>query len=124
MAKLLLFDVVEDEFKKVDINTLDDMYNAIGCDLIDMVNRQIGDKRFDIIVDDEGLLKEKPIVSAVYKNDRVALVGRLLFAKHGKKGETVGLTDEEIEMIMSNCKIGVFMNEDNIRINKVVVIDF
>lgn len=36
---------------------LDEWYRLLRCDLIDIVSRQIGGRYFDIICDDEGLLR-------------------------------------------------------------------
>lgn len=38
-------------------NSLDGYYKALDCDIIDITMRTVGNKRYDIICDDEGLLK-------------------------------------------------------------------
>ena len=46
---------------------LDAYYAALHCDIIDIVTRKIGDKLFSIVCDDEALLKDSPVVSAIAK---------------------------------------------------------
>ena len=61
----LFLDMENDEVRIVTVNGLQDYYRLIGCDCIEIANREIRGKRFDIICDDEGLLKAEPQVSAV-----------------------------------------------------------
>lgn len=75
---------------------------AIGCDLIDITCRTIGDTGYDIIVDDEGLLKGTPMVSAAYRSGEFALVGRLIVCMHDEDGNEVSLTDGQIKEVLGN----------------------
>ena len=81
---------------------LDEYYNLIDCDCIDIVTRKVGDTYFDIICDDEGLLKDNPRVTAVDTEGNPMLVGNLIFSHTDEDGETVGVTDEEIALIRDN----------------------
>ena len=56
----LFLDMENDEVRIVTVNGLQDYYRLIGCDCIDIANREIRGKRFDIICDDNGLLKAEP----------------------------------------------------------------
>ena len=79
---------------------LDTFYSIIGCDCIDIPVRKIGGKYYDIICDDEGLLKSDTIVSAINENTwETMLVGNLIICNHDDEGNMVGLTDEDIEKI-------------------------
>ena len=98
--KSLLLDVYEDKVKELDIEPeLSEYYKAIGCDLIDMVDRKIGRKRYTIICDDEGLFREDVRISAINNLGGVMLVGNLMFVKTGEEGETLGLEKSDIEYI-------------------------
>jgi len=88
MSKAFFLDSVNKITKVVDVNTLDDYYKLIGCDCIDIVTRKIGRKIYDIIIDDEGLLKDDPLISAIDDLGRVMLVGSLIVC---------GLADDEGE---------------------------
>lgn len=101
-AYVLVFDVKTREFKRVTISTLDDIYNNLDCSCFDIATRKIGDNYYDIYCDDEGLLKENPIISAINHKGEVMLVGNLLFAQHDEEGDTVGLKETEVAEILKN----------------------
>ena len=98
--KALLLDTVGKTTKVVDANTLEDYYGLIGCDCIDIVTRKIGRKVYDIIVDDEGLLKDDPIISAIDDFGRVMLVGSMIICGLADaEGELTDLSDNDIRYI-------------------------
>lgn len=84
--------------------TLEKYYEALYCDLIDIVIRAVGGKKYAFIVDDEGLLEERPIASAIDpRNLSNSLVGSLLVAGlPDEDGELTSLTDEDIINIMGH----------------------
>ena len=98
--KMLLLDVYNNEVKAVETNGLEDYYKLIGCEIIDIVRRKIGDITVEIVCDDEGTLVEHPKVSAIDIAGQPCLYGNLLVAG-GKviDGNLTDITDEEIEYI-------------------------
>ncbi len=95
--KVYLVDVKNEESKVVDIvDSLDTYYDLLDCDCIDIVQRTIGGKRFDIICDDEGLLNGNPKISAINNLGQPMLVGNLIIC-HSEYGEMVGLEDEDVQ---------------------------
>lgn len=90
------------------VETLDDMYKEIGCDTIDITRRRIGGKEFDIIVDDNGWLTEKPELSAIYVHDggevEPALVGTLIICSHDAEGNTVDISIEDHMLVCCNVR--------------------
>ena len=64
----------------------------------------------DIFADDEGLLKPNPKTTLIItdKKNRMkvltCLVGNLIFVSHDDEGNTLGLTDEQIEFIQAHLK--------------------
>ena len=75
------------------VTSLEDMYREIGCDTIDITSRKVNGKKFDFIVDDEGLLKDNPRVSAVYAGTlEPALVGTLIICSHDAGGHTTDIS--------------------------------
>lgn len=81
---------------------LENLYKVVGCRYIDIVSRVIGKDRFDIVCDDEGLLFDHPIPSALDKNNGVMLVGNLFICEHDGEGNLISLTDEQIRAIRKN----------------------
>lgn len=75
--------------------------------MIDIVQRKIGDKVFDIVCDDEGLLLDNPIVSAIAKDCRVMLVGNLFICNHYKEHLT-SLSNEDEQYILSKVMVASY----------------
>ena len=105
MARLLAFNPKSGEFTEFEQETLQDFYDKLECDCFDIASRKVGTegRRYDIFVDDVGLLKENPIISAIDSHFRPALVGNLVFANHDNEGNTTSLSDDDIKYIKS-CK--------------------
>ena len=106
--KVIVLDVnsqvplIVDDFGEKQSN-LQDLYKYIKCRCVDCVRRKIGDKYFDIWVDDEGLLKEeKKYLQGYCLNGYEVLVGNLVIANVDEEGGMIGLTDDEIENILTN----------------------
>ena len=101
--KALLIKVTDEEPTVSFVTVNRDDYKAINdmleIDIMDIVTRKIGEKYFTIICDDEGLLKDSPIVSAVDKNAKAHLVGNLLICKTTNYGNLKSLTEDDVYYI-------------------------
>lgn len=75
---------------------LHELYRLLDCDCIDITSRKIGDKYYDIVCDDEGLLRDNIRVTAYDVKGNPALVGNLLIMNHDEMGELLSLTEEDI----------------------------
>lgn len=84
--------------------SLESYYAALGCDCIDIVTRKIGGKAFDIICDDEALLKADPIPSACNYSGYVMLYGALLVCKNDGRGNLASLTDDECMHVLKRVQ--------------------
>lgn len=119
--QLVLFN--EEGIKLLDIEgTLEEYYKYIGCSCIDIVTRKAGDTYFDIICDDEGLLKDNPRISAVDMQGNPMLVGNLIFTHTDDEGETVEVTDEDVATIMD--EVGIAVSSDDKIIGMVIQLDY
>lgn len=99
--KMLLLDVMEEKVEIVDAETLEDYYRLIKTDLIDIVKRNISGESYEIICDDEGLLKGTPKISAINDMGEPMLVGNLLIAGGvDREGNLKPMEDEDIEYVM------------------------
>lgn len=99
----LLLDVEHDEVKVVEANELEDYYQLMSCNRIQIVERKIRGKYFEIVCDEEGLFQAEPKISAADSQGATMLVGSLIiYGEPGADGERRGLTDEDIAHLQ-NC---------------------
>ena len=83
-------------------NDLEAYYKLLNCSCITITSMNIRGKYFDIICDDEALLKDEPRLSMVDLRGRPALFGCLLVCLHDREGNTVGITDDDVKRIKSD----------------------
>lgn len=102
----IFVDVEKETAKRIDIiDDLDTFYELLNCNTIDIVSRRIGSKRFDIICDDEGLLKGAPKISAIDNLGSPQLVGNLLIVgTPDEEGDLTSLTEEDANYILSRVQ--------------------
>lgn len=99
-ARVLVLDVIGGKgFYEAECECLNDYYEHLKCETFDVATRKVGNKYFDIFVDDIGLFAENPIPSVVDTALMPMLVGNCIFANHDSEGNTTSLTDDEIEAI-------------------------
>lgn len=80
--------------------SLEGYYKALNCELIDIVSRSIGGQGFDIICDDEALLKANPRLSACNKRREPMLCGNLFVVNYDGKGDVCSLRQGQIEHVL------------------------
>ena len=98
----VLVDVKAGTIKKATIAAnLDSYHKVLDCDCIDIVGRSLGPYTFDVICDDEGLLKPGARVSAINPTGRPMFVGNLFFCHHDEEGNLTSLHPEEVTFILS-----------------------
>lgn len=119
-ADLLLFD--GKDFSAVTCRNLDDYYSALNCEAFDIATRKIGEKYFDIFCDDIGLFREDPVVTAVDTAGKPMLVGNLIFANHDGQGNTVSLSQEDVDMIVSQMRTALDFHSG--KLFNVVICDY
>lgn len=102
-------------FEIVDfVDNLDWMYETINCETVDIIHREIGFSKisFSIICDDEGLLKDNQIISAISPRTNEKLVGNLIIvsADTDEDGNLIGLTDAETRYVCESIKPATLQN--------------
>lgn len=98
--KGILLDIKNNEVRTVEANGLYDYYEMLNCDTIDIVRRRIGRRWYEIICDDEGLMKSDIKISAIGNLGNTMLVGSLLICGLvDEEGELTDLTDADIKYI-------------------------
>lgn len=88
------------------LNIEDDLevyYDLLKCRMIDITTRKIGGKYYDIICDDEGLLKEEIRISAMDKDNEPCLAGSIIICNFDDDdGREQSLDDADIRNIFRN----------------------
>jgi len=98
--KGFLIDTVNKTAAEVEFESkLETYYKLLHCSTIDIAMRRVGDRTFDVVCDDEGLMLDKPVISAISKNCEPMLVGSLLFVHHDAEGNTTGLSDDDVSYL-------------------------
>ena len=100
----LLIDVENSLIRESAASTLDEMHRDINTDIITVRYIIIENKEFVLICDDEGLLKDNPIISVYDRSSFFpAVVGNVLIGKQ-EGDKIVFLTPEEKRMISKKIK--------------------
>ena len=85
-------------------NTLESLYRILHCDLIDITYLTLDKKEFCVIVDDEGLLKSSPKISAVSTSGRPILVGNLMIVSADGRENFASLAPDDIHLIEKHIR--------------------
>lgn len=103
--KALLLDVMEGKVETVDADGVEEFYKLLHCTTIDIVQRIIGDRWYDIVCDDNGTFVEDPRISAVDSKGQIMLVGNLLICGLADAdGVLTSLSEEDIEHIKESIQ--------------------
>lgn len=98
--KVLLLNVYKNFVKEIEINDdLKEYYENLECNYIEIVERKIGNKWFDVICDEEGTFVDSPKISAIDNLGTPMFVGNLIFAHHDSEGNMTGLKEKESDYI-------------------------
>lgn len=120
--KGVLVDIINKRIETREVeDTLEEYYNLLNCDMIEIVSRHIGGKDYDIICDEEGLLKVNPIVSAFDSLNQPMLVGNLFIVNYGGNGKEASLTEEDIDHIL---KFGHLIETKNGQTNVAIRVEY
>jgi len=87
-------------------HNLDTIHSLLKCHTFDIATRLIGNKQFDIFIDDEGLLIDKPTINGFCIDWDEVLAGNLLVLNSNDEGETMSLSTKDIEHIMAFVMAG------------------
>lgn len=90
---------------------LETWYRELDCDTIDIVVRDLGGKRYDIICDDVGLLKPNK-VAIVDRDFSPMIVGNIAITNDNGFGELTSLTDDDVEHILKCTAIAMDAHGD------------
>jgi len=100
--KVVVVNPLKGAEERVIKNDLEAFYETIECDYIEVARRQIGNKYYDIICDEEALLKSSPLVSTFDRNQEPMLVGSLIVCNSNGE-DFASLTKQDIERILKRA---------------------
>ena len=111
------------EHGPVEASGLEDYYRLIGCRCIDIAVRDVGGRPYNIVLDDEGLLVDSPVVSA-YMGNEPALAGNLIFFGLDESTfDVASLSDDDVENIKNHMRPVVGVLNGCLEIWPVVMMD-
>lgn len=109
--KVLVFDPKKGKiiYKEIE-DCLQSYYSEIGCSIIEKITiDDVTDFSFDVIMDEEGKLKEEVIPSYDY-SEFDFFVGKLIFTRANEEGNWIGLTEEEMQAIINNHSFNPYLH--------------
>lgn len=90
-------------FEVVDIeDKLEVLRELVGCHTIDITWRLIGDKHYNIVCNDEGLLQGLTVTALDPGHMNVIAGNILIVGDEDDEGALTSLTDEDVENIRAN----------------------
>ena len=85
-------------------DTLEGYYKLLDVETIDIVTRKIGGVYYDIVCDDDALLKPVKVASMIDEYGWTMLVGNLFIVRSDGEGGLVSLTDDDVIRILGCLK--------------------
>lgn len=86
---------------------LKDLQREVGGSIqIVYASEEMNNMNIDLFVNEEGKLIGLPVSGYITSNNEILdlLVGNLLFTGHDDEGNTISLTDEQVEYVENLCK--------------------
>lgn len=119
--KTLVLSNNELEVKDIE-NTLEALQKIVGGYIeIPFLSKTFYQNEIDIIINEEGKMIEglKPEIAILEKGSNKVLdvvMGNCLFASHDDEGNTVGLTDKQIEIVENELKMSGMLGNNIVRV--------
>lgn len=90
-----VIDLYDNENRK---HRLEQFYHHLECDIIDMVTVWLDNKKYVFVVDDNGLLKQDPVIT-IFRNGEPWLVGNVIITKPTPDGDLESLQPDDYEIL-------------------------
>ena len=78
-----------------DTDKLNEYYRYLDCHCIDMVTINVDSYAYDVVCDDEALLRQ-PLIPSLYISEEQVFFGNLAFVKIDEEGASIGLDREDM----------------------------
>lgn len=110
-------------FERVELKSYKDIAHLIGTDMWTTACRKFNGKHFNIYLDDLGLYREQPVITAVKTNNNERLVGNLLLTLMDGRGEDISLTDDDFKRLEDCIILLNTWDDDHWEQSRVLVYD-
>ena len=107
--KVLVLNDLELKEKEID-NSLKALQNEDGGYIeIHCFSRKLSENNIDMIINEEGKVNRLQPQLAIYQDNKIVdvICGNIIFASANEDGETIGLTDEQIDVVKEVLKYDV-----------------
>lgn len=105
--KFYYLNVKNQVYGTVDIDPkLNEYYKLIDCDCVTIATIQIFGHVYDVICDDEALLKDDPI-PAILACNGMSIYGNVLICKEGEDGQEEGLDFYDVDRIRNSIYLTI-----------------
>ena len=100
-------------------NSLEELQSIVGGYIeFPFLGNRFRDNAIDVIINEEGKFIEglKPEIAMVDRETKSILdivYGNCIFASHDEEGNTIGLNDEQIKIIMEELQMNVLLSYKN-----------
>lgn len=100
-------------------NSLEELQSIVGGYIeFPFLGKRFRDNTIDVIINEEGKFIEglKPEIAMVDRETKSILdivYGNCIFASHDEEGNTIGLNDEQIKIIMEELQMNVLLSYKN-----------
>ena len=100
-------------------NSLEELQSIVGGYIeFPFLGNRFRDNTIDVIINEEGKFIEglKPEIAMVDRETKSILdivYGNCIFASHDEEGNTIGLNDEQIKIIMEELQMNVLLSYKN-----------
>lgn len=100
-------------------NSLEELQSIVGGYIeFPFLGNKFRDNTIDVIINEEGKFIEglKPEIAMVDRETKSVLdivYGNCIFASHDEEGNTIGLNDEQIKIIMEELQMNVLLSYKN-----------
>lgn len=118
IMKVLVLNNNNFEVKEIE-NTLENLQKIVGGYIeVPFLSRVFTDNGIDVIINEEGKFIEdcKPEIAIVDGETKQVLDvvhGNCIFASHNEEGDTIGLTEEQLAIVLQELKMDVVLTYPN-----------
>lgn len=117
--KIKAITLIDGELEIIEItNTLETLQGIVGGYIeIPLISKVLKQHSIDVVINGDGKYIEglRPEIALVGKETNAVLdvvYGNCIFVSHDELGNTVGLNDEQIEVVTEELKLNAMLHED------------